>query len=99
MILSAFPSVTTFCMFATTMVLCNFSERTRLFSGSLVTLAHKFLVLGTVFPVDVCILVSFAVAVFCRLLIPLSCLHCTWSDFILTTVPFSVWDTLGNTHL
>ena len=29
MILSAFPSVPTFCMFATTMVLCNFSERTR----------------------------------------------------------------------
>ena len=32
---------------------------------------------------------------FCRLLIPLSCLRCTWSDFIFTTVPFSVWDTFG----
>ena len=81
------------------MVLCNFSERTRCSVGAWTHLRTCFLCSVLFFLVDVCILVSLAVVVFCRLLIPLSCLRCTWSDFILTTVSFSVWDTLGNTHL
>ena len=88
-----FPCVPTICMFATTMLLCNFSERTRCSVGAWSHLRTCFLYVVAVF---LCGRVHFRFpcrCIFCRLLIPLSCLRCTWSDFILTAVPFSVWET------
>ena len=90
----AFPSVPTFGMFATTMVLCNFSERTRCSVGALSHLRTCFLYF-VLFHSWTCAF-SFPFSLFfLPMLIPLSCLRCTWSDFIFTTVPFSVWDTFG----